>query len=114
MTKCMHACKNKVMKTIPQYTIRKVPPELDQELRRRAQKSGKSLNQTIIQELSEKLGIAGGKSKQTIGSSLDWFIGSGIDQETLDALGQADREDKAIAAREGEKIDEIIRQLNQS
>jgi len=109
----MHACKNENMKAIPQYTIRKVPRELDFELRRRAKKSGKSLNQTIIKELSEKLGIAGAASEQTIGSTLDWFIGSGIDQQTLDALEEADREQKALAPREEEKTDEIIKQLNQ-
>ena len=42
-----------------QYTIRSVPPQLDQVLKKRAKQSGKSFNQTVIESLNQ----------QTFGSS---------------------------------------------
>ncbi len=36
-----------------QYTIRGVPPEVDRILRRRAKESKRSLNETLIDELSK-------------------------------------------------------------
>jgi hypothetical protein len=35
-----------------QYTIRGVPPEVDRELRRKAEQRGQSLNQVILNELT--------------------------------------------------------------
>lgn len=83
------------MKAI-QYTIRNIPAPVDRYLRRRAQISGQSLNQVIVQELSEKAGL----KKASLADSLDWFIGSGIDQATLDALDTEDRIQKSLAAKE--------------
>lgn len=95
------------MKVIPQYTIRNMPEPVDRYLRRRAKQTGKSLNQTIIDELSERAGVVKDGKPQTLLESLSWFLGSGMDQETLDALEEMDREDKAFAAREMAKLDEI-------
>jgi len=102
----MHANMS-IMKDIPQYTIRKMPPELDRYLRSIARRRNKSLNQVIIDELSEKAGLTKGGKTQSLLESLDWFIGSGMDQGTLNALAEEDREQKALAAREMEKLDEI-------
>ncbi len=71
-----------------QYTIRKVPESVDQYLRRRARISGKSLNQVIVDELSEKANLG----KSDLIASLDWFIGSGSVGD--DVLGALDEEDK--------------------
>lgn len=68
--------------TAKQYTIRNIPGPVDRYLRKRAQSSGMSLNQVIIEELSEKVT---GMSPPTR-RALDWFIGSGIDDETLQKL----------------------------
>ena len=82
--------------TAIQYTIRNIPHPVDRYLRKQAQMSGKSLNQVVIDELSEKVA----DSSKSVGSTLDWFIGSGIDDATLQALAQEDRAQKELAAKE--------------
>ena len=84
-----------------------MPEPIDRYLRRRAKQSGKSLNQTIIEELSERAGVAKDGKPQSLLESLGWFLGSGMDKETLDALEEMDREDKELTAREMAKLDEI-------
>jgi len=65
-----------------QYTIRSIPPKLDMTLRRRAQKTGKSLNEVLI----ETLAIGAGVSPDADFDDLDWFVGN----KTLDtAFDQA-------------------------
>ena len=86
-----------------QYTVRNIPEPVDRYLRKRAKISGKSLNQVIIDELSEKLP----GSSENLVDSLDWFIGSGMDQATLDALEEEDRLQKQLAEREFRKLDDI-------
>ena len=41
-----------------QYTLRKVPPAVDRELRRRAKREGRSLNEVALALLREALGVA--------------------------------------------------------
>jgi hypothetical protein len=82
--------------TTIQYTIRNIPRPVDRYLRKRAQLSGKSLNQVIIDELSEKVTDA----STPVGNALDWFIGSGIDNATLQALEQEHRMQKDLAKKE--------------
>jgi len=91
------------MKTTPQYTIRNVPAPVDKYLREQAKKRGRSLNQVIIDELSERAGVTKNGKKQTLLESLDWFIGSGMDQDVIDALEEEDRIQKQIARRELEE-----------
>lgn len=80
-----------------QYTIRNVPLPVDRYLRKRAKISGKSLNQVIIDELSEKAGLNNGSLVDT----LDWFIGSGsLDEKTLEALEEDDRQQKELMRKE--------------
>ena len=83
------------MKTT-QYTIRNIPEPVNRYLRKRASLSGKSLNQVIIEELSEKV-IA---PSAPVGIALDWFIGSGMDDATLQALEEDDKIQKELAAGE--------------
>lgn len=42
-----------------QYTLRNVPPPLDEALRARAEREGKSLNEVTSDALLEALGLAG-------------------------------------------------------
>ncbi len=49
----------------------------------------------MIEELSEKVP----NIKDTLDSSLDWFIGKGIDNETMDALTEEDRLQKEKIAK---------------
>jgi hypothetical protein len=55
-----------------QYTIRSIPPKLDILLRQRAQKSGKSLNEVLIETLEKGTGA----TRDAQFNDLDWFIGN--------------------------------------
>jgi hypothetical protein len=79
-----------------QLTIRNIPEPVNRYLRKRAQISGKSLNQVIIDELCESSGVVYG----SVEGPFDWFFGSGMDDETLKALAEDEREQKALAAKE--------------
>lgn len=83
------------MKAI-QYTVRNIPEPVNIYLRKKSDLSGKSLNQTIIDELSEVAGI----NNSNIVTSLDWFIGSGIDSKTLQALADEDAQQKKLFAKD--------------
>ena len=56
-----------------QYTIRAIPPKLDKTLRLQAKKTGKSLNEVVIESLAKGAGVD--MSTQTF-NDLDWFVGS--------------------------------------
>lgn len=58
--------------------------------------SGQSLNQVVIEELSEKAGVG----KENILDALDWFIGSGMDEDVLQALEEEDKIQKELARKE--------------
>ena len=79
-----------------QYTIRNIPDPVNRYLRKKSLLSGKSLNQVVIDELSEKVS----NPNSNISESLGWFIGSGIDDETLLALDEEDKLQKAITAKD--------------
>lgn len=90
------------MKT-KQYTIRNIPEPVDRYLRKRAKLSGQSLNQVVINELSEKAGVG----KQSLVESLDWFIGSGsIDKATLEALEEDDKLQKDLTRKQWQQDDD--------
>lgn len=42
-----------------QYTLRNIPATLDQELRERAKREGKSLNEVALEALARGVGISG-------------------------------------------------------
>jgi hypothetical protein len=54
-----------------QYTIRRVSPALDAELRREASETGKTLNAVVVQTLENAKLI----SPDSEHDDLDWFIG---------------------------------------
>ena len=55
-----------------QYTVRGVPPDLDAELRREAQTTGKTLNALVVETLERaKL-----PSSAIVHDDLDWFVSS--------------------------------------
>jgi len=56
-----------------QYTIRSIPHKLDKTLRLQAKRSGRSLNEVVIESLAKGAGVD--LSVQTF-HDLDWFVGS--------------------------------------
>jgi hypothetical protein len=76
-----------------QYTIRSIPPKLDSALRRRAQKTNKSLNEVVIEALEKGTGVTSNASF----SDMDWFIGvKSLDSSFDDALDWLDNVPKDI------------------
>jgi hypothetical protein len=66
-----------------QYTIRSVPSKVDQALRKKAQKTGKSLNEVAVEALTKGAGV----TPHATFNDLDWFIGSmQIDPEFDEAI----------------------------
>lgn len=66
-----------------QYTIRAVPSKVDQALRKKAQKTGKSLNEVAVEALTKGAGM----TPNATFNDLDWFIGSmEIDSEFDEAM----------------------------
>jgi hypothetical protein len=77
-----------------QYTIRSIPPKLDSVLRRRAQKTGKSLNEVVIDVLTKGAGVALDASFD----DLDWFIGNkSLNESFGESLEWLDKVPKDIA-----------------
>ena len=56
-----------------QYTIRAVPPKVDQAFRSRAHKTGKSLNEVVLDALTHAAGV---QADPAVLTDLDWFIGT--------------------------------------
>ena len=81
-----------------QYTIRNIPPELDRYLRKLAKFSGKSLNQVVIDELEVR--NMPDLSVKNKANSLDWLFGSGMDEETIKALEEDDKNQKELTRKE--------------
>lgn len=67
-----------------QYTIRSIPPKLDRTLRLQAKRSGKSLNEVVVESLAKGAGVD--MDSQSF-HDLDWFVGSmQVDSEFDEAL----------------------------
>lgn len=47
-----------------QYTIRGIPPAVDESLRERARRSGKSLNEAVVDALAEASGQTGARRRR--------------------------------------------------
>ncbi len=77
-----------------QYTIRNVPKQVDQALRRRAKASGKSINQVAVEAL-----IEGSGERSRVYADLDFLVGSLSNSE-------AKAMDREIAEQRG--IDEKL------
>jgi plasmid stability protein len=65
-----------------QYTIRAVPPEVDQSLRRRARREGRSLNDVALEALAKSVGLAGEPERH---HDLDELIGTWVPDPEFDA-----------------------------
>jgi|CXWL01.1.fsa_nt_gi plasmid stability protein len=69
-----------------QHTVRSVPSEVDDELRRRAQAEGKSLNQVAVEALAAGLGVSADRQRRR---DLSFLAGSRpLDAETEQALAE--------------------------
>lgn len=77
-----------------QYTIRNIPPRVDQLLRGRAKKQGKSFNETLVEALERGAGV---QPKSKIHRDLGWFYGSGgIDPEEEAAFAEQRQIDEEL------------------
>jgi uncharacterized protein (UPF0128 family) len=81
------------MNTI-QYTIRNIPPVVDNVIRKRAKQTGKSFNQTVVDMLS--LQAVGTTKPKENNNNFDWLFGSiKLDDkfdEAVKDLSQIDKE----------------------
>jgi plasmid stability protein len=74
---------NVYMHTI-QYTIRGIPQDLDRVIRKKAERSGKSFNATVVEALTRALDLDNSDKKQSI---FDRLPGSTtLDQAFFDAI----------------------------
>ncbi|HEY1835427.1 MAG TPA: hypothetical protein VGG13_01245 [Candidatus Saccharimonadales bacterium] len=75
-----------------QYTIRNVPPDVDNILRLRAKKSKQSFNKTLVEALRQST-TGTGKSRKK--GEFDWLYGSGgIGEAELKAFADQRKIDK--------------------
>ena len=84
------------MKATPviQYTLRQIPPALDEALRRKSRQDGKSINQTAIEVLHAGLAVSG---EAIIHRDLDFMVGSWVKDPSFDeALRSQDRVDPKL------------------
>lgn len=79
-----------------QYTIRDIPPRLDVELRERARREGKSLNQVAVEALAQGVGLDS-SSPRAPKRSLDDVAGTWRKDAAIErALADQDRIDPAM------------------
>jgi plasmid stability protein len=83
------------MKSSIQYTIRNIPEPVDRAIKKRAKRTGKSFNATVVELLS----------LQTFGTtapdanSLQWFVGAGkglIDEDFDNAIAEQSKIDETL------------------
>jgi hypothetical protein len=65
-----------------QYTLRNIPPYLDEALRSRAREEGKSLNEVALETLLAGMGLAGEPIKRR---DLSDIAGTWVDDPEIDA-----------------------------
>ena len=77
-----------------QYTIRKIPPHVDMELRKRADKERKSLNEVALQALERGLDLADQPIRH---HDLDDLIGTWVEDPEFDrAIEEMDQVDTEL------------------
>ena len=77
-----------------QYTIRGVPADWDQQVRREARQSGKSLNAELLDALKRGLGVSGQSRRFT---DLDDLAGTWIADPEFDrVIAEMDQPDRAM------------------
>lgn len=81
-------------KPVVQYTLRKIPPALDEALRRKSRSEGKSINQTAIEVLRTGLVLNGESIRHR---DLDFMAGSWVEDSSFDeAIRSQDRVDAKL------------------
>ena len=81
-------------KTAVQYTLRQIPPSLDEALRKRSRQEGKSINQTAIEALQTGLELNG---DSFVYRDLDFMADSWVEDPAFDeAIRSQDRVDKNL------------------
>jgi plasmid stability protein len=74
-----------------QYTIRNIPPHVDEAIRRRARTEGRSINDIAVEALERGMGVADGR---VVYRSLSGIEGTWVDDpEVESALAEQDRVD---------------------
>jgi hypothetical protein len=77
-----------------QYTIRNIPPHVDQAIRRSARVEGRSLNDIALEALARGMGVAEGR---VCYRSLTGIAGTGApDPDLDDALVEQDQVDQEM------------------
>mgnify|MGYP001038367150 CR=1 FL=1 len=77
-----------------QYTLRRIPQHVDQELRRRARAQGQSLNAAAVSALERGLGLG---ERPVRHHDLDDLAGTWVDDPAFDeAMRQLDRIDAEL------------------
>ena len=66
-----------------QYTIRNIPPQVDKELKKLAKITGKSFNQTVVDELITHI-----RSMNAEEQNFDWMLNT-MDDKEADEFDQA-------------------------
>jgi hypothetical protein len=81
-------------KTGIQYTLRGIPPPLDEALRRKSRQEGHSINQTAIEVLRTGLILNGDSIRH---HDLDFLAGSWVEDPSFDeAIRSQDRVDEKL------------------
>jgi len=71
-----------------QYTLRRVPRDLDKAIRRKARREGRSLNEIAIEALVRGMGI---EQNAVENHDLDFAIGSWVDDPEFDKVMEDQR-----------------------
>lgn len=75
-----------------QYTIRRVPPHLDEALRRKAKRKGQSLNQVLLDSLAASVGEEAARYHDLDELAGSWKTDKVFDK-AMEAFGTIDSED---------------------
>lgn len=79
-----------------QYTIRNIPPAVDQALRKRSQQSGKSFNQTVVDVLALQ---TFGTTEPPADNNFDWLFGvNTLDDSFDEAIAEQSKPDPKMWA----------------
>lgn len=70
-----------------QYTIRNVPPALDQAIRDYARRQGKSLNDAVLEHLAHAFGVASTEVKRDLSA----IVGTWVEDPDVDDVLAAQR-----------------------
>ena len=78
------------------YTIRNIPPAVDQVIRKRSRQSGKSFNQTVVDVLTDQTFGGDGIPHE---EKFDWLFGAGnslLDESFDEAIKLQSMPDKRL------------------